>query len=149
MSKNNRKGRSKGEGRYLRLTHFLMGTPAWRTLNPYGRAAYIEIAALYDGSNNGFLAMGERRLADAMNVTEKTAAKAVKQLEERGFIEIAQKSGFNRKDRRATEFRLTDVPCDRSNQPPSKAFQKWRPEPAANDVGGALIHDFPSVRSAA
>lgn len=134
--KHNSKGRSKGEGRYLRLTHFMMGTPAWRALSVYGRAAYVEVAAIYDGKNNGYLAMGVRRLQDAIGVSDKTATKALNELVAKGFIEIAEDSGFNRKDRHSREFRLTDHPCDRTHQAPSKAFQHWRPEApaAANDV---------------
>lgn len=134
--KKNRKGRSKGDGRYLRVTHFMMGTSAWQSMSAYGRAAYLEIAALYDGANNGYLAMGVRRMASAINVSEKTANKAIKELLARGFIEVTEESGFSRKDRRATEFRLTDHNCDRTQRIASKAFQKWRGDvpPVANDV---------------
>lgn len=136
MSKKNIKGRSKGEGRYLRVTHFMMGTRAWRSMSVYGRSAYLEIAALYDGANNGYLAMAVRRLADGLGVSEKTANKAIKELVGRGFVEVTEESGFSRKDRRATEYRLTDYVCNRSGQPGSKAFQHWRGDApaAANDV---------------
>lgn len=120
-------GRSKGSGRFLALPHFLLETPAWRSMSVYERAAYIEIAQLYDGANNGYLSMGVRRLAQRLNVSVNKANACVQVLIERGFIEVAQASGFNRKDRTSTEFRLTMHGCDRTRQPGSRAYQSWTP----------------------
>jgi len=134
--RHNTKGRSRSEGRYLKLHHFMLETLAWRDLNAYARQAYVEIAMVYDGKNNGFLGMGVRRLAERLNVTEKTAQKAIHELLSHGFVEVAEESGFNRKDRKATEFRLTDLLCNRTMAAPSKAYQKWHPGviEAANDA---------------
>lgn len=136
--KHDSKGRSTNTGRFLALPHFLMETPAWRTLNAYGRAAYIEVAALYRGDNNGYLDMGVRRLADRMGVGKNTAHKALKALVERGLIEPAQVSGFSRKDRQSTSWRLTHLRCDRSHHPGSRAYLKWRP--AADETKTTVPH---------
>lgn len=125
--KHNSKGRSKGEGRFLALPYFMLETPAWRSLDPYGRAAYLEVAQLYRGDNNGYLDMAVRRLAERMGVGKNVANKAIKALEERGLIEAAELSGFSRKDRKSTSWRLTHLRCDRTHQPGSRAYQSWRP----------------------
>lgn len=125
--KHTNKGRSKGDGRFVRITHFMIETPAWRTLPVYERAAYLEIAQLYDGANNGYLTMGVRRLAERLNVSVNKASWCIQELIDRGFLEVAVSSGFSRKDRTATEFRLTQYSCDRTRKPPSKAFQIWVP----------------------
>ena len=126
--KHTSKGRSKSGGRFVALPHFLMETPAWRTLPAYERAAFIEVAMLYDGGNNGFLDMGVRRLADRLNVSVTKAAACLRELIGRGLLEVAEASAFSRKDRTATSYRLTHVRCDRTHQPGSRAYLAWRPE---------------------
>jgi predicted transcriptional regulator len=126
--KHNTKGRSKGSGRFVALPHFMLETEAWRTLPVYERAALVEIAQLYDGTNNGFLDMGVRRLAERLNVSVNKANWCIQELISRGFIEVAEASAFSRKDRSATAFRLTYRQCDRTHQAGSRAYQFWRPE---------------------
>lgn len=128
--KHTNKGRSNGLGRVLLLTHHMVETPAWRTLPVYERAAYLEFAQLYNTANNGHLAMSVRRLAERLGISENKANWCIQELVRRGFLEITEGSGFNRKDRTATEFRLTQYACDRTKQPPSKAYQHWRPDDA-------------------
>ena len=129
------KGRSKGDGRFARIMHFMMETPAWRTLPVYERALYLELAKIYDGSNNGRIGLGCRRAAELCNMSVNKANTCFQTLVERGFIEVAAASGFNRKDRQATEWRLTQYRCDRTGAIPSRAFQNWRPDQpkVAND----------------
>lgn len=124
--KHNNKGRSKGDGGFIRLMHHMVETPAWRSLPVYERAAYVEIAQLYNGSNNGYLGMGVRRLADRLNVSPNKAAWCIQTLIERGFIEVTEQSGYSRKDRKQSEFRLTQYRCDRTHHIGSRAFQNWR-----------------------
>ena len=122
-------GRSKSEGRFTRLMHHMLETAAWRTLPVYERAAYLEIAQLYSGTNNGRLAMGVRRLAERLNISVNKAHGCIQELINRGFIEVTEASGFSRKNRVATEFRLTQHKCDRTRQVGSRAFQNWCPPP--------------------
>lgn len=121
------KGRSRGTGRFIALPHFLLETPAWRSLPVYERAAYLEVAQLYDGANNGYLDMGVRRLAERMGVSVNKAHWCLQELVARGFLEVAEGSGFSRKDRTATSFRLTHKPCDRTRQAGSRAYLHWQP----------------------
>ncbi|HAV50471.1 MAG TPA: hypothetical protein DCX75_10165 [Brevundimonas sp.] len=126
--KHSSKGRSKSGGRFVALPHFLMEGPAWRSLPAYERAALIEVAMIYDGSNNGYLDMGVRRLAGRINVSPNKASGCLRELVNRGFLEVTQASAFSRKDRTATSFRLTHHRCDRTHQAGSRAYQNWSPE---------------------
>lgn len=158
-ARTNKKGRSKGTGRFLQLHHWMMGSAAWRSLKPQDRAVYIEIAMIYDGQNNGRIALGVRDAAERANVNKDTAAACFRRLEERGFIECAQAGGFSYKVRHATEWRLTHLRCDKTGQMPSKAFMKWRenaePSPPISDsrspVFGQSVADIgatvPSFRT--
>ncbi|QBK30779.1 hypothetical protein [Roseitalea porphyridii] len=124
MSK--RAGNKKRRGtRFVMLEDWFLRTEAWRSLSPVARAAYVEFADRFNGSNNGHLAMAVRSLADAINVGKSTAERALAELLERGFIEVTQASSFNVKTRLATEYRLTAHFCNRTNQPASKRFREW------------------------
>jgi hypothetical protein len=56
MAKILKNGRSKDNGRFLRLTHDILNSPAWEGLSAQARAVLIQIAKRYNGKNNGRLA---------------------------------------------------------------------------------------------
>jgi hypothetical protein len=134
MSKANKKGRSRGGGRFVQLHHYVMESEAWRSLTTQDRAVYIEILALYDGKNNGYIALGARAAGERANVNKDTAAACLKRLTARGFIECAVPGGYGTKQNRATEWRLTHQSCNRTNQPGSRAFLRWRPDLEASPL---------------
>ena len=130
MSRHNKTGRSKGEPRHVRIYHWLMETAAWQSLNATQRAIYLEMAARYagPGSNNGKLPYSIREAAESLRIGKTTAARALDVLEQRGFVVPMTKGAFSRKVRHATEWRLTEFPCDVTHALPSKEFARWSPE---------------------
>jgi len=125
------KRRRRGSGPpFIQLFHWMVDMPAWHSLSPRAVVAYLEIGRRYNGTNNGSLHLSARELARTWNWSKTSAAEAIEELVEKGFIEVTRASGFNMKDRKrqATEYRLTVLFCDLTRQPPSKAFTKWTPE---------------------
>ena len=59
------KGRTGKTERHVRLTHFLLGTPAWKSLDPVARALLVEVMQRYTGFNNGTVGLGVRQAAAA------------------------------------------------------------------------------------
>jgi len=116
--------------RHVRLYHWLLRSEAWQSLSPNARALYIEIAARYNGSNNARIHFSIREAADVLGIGKNAAAKAIAQLQERGFIVVAKRGGFNLryKNQMATEWRLTEFSCDITKTFPSKDFLRWSPE---------------------
>jgi hypothetical protein len=110
------------------LEHYLLNSPAWRSLSLAARSAFIEIASLYVPGRNGRIAMSARRLADALPISRTTAARALQDLAARGFIEAVKAGGFNVKsgEGRATEWRLTLYKCDVTGATASRAFMRWQ-----------------------
>ena len=49
---------------FVQLFYYVIDSPAYRGLTPLARAALIEFARLYNGRNNGYLAMPARVLAE-------------------------------------------------------------------------------------
>jgi DNA-binding transcriptional MocR family regulator len=106
----------------------MMATPAWKSLSGNQRALYVEIAARYDGSNNGRIPYSVREAAQALHIGKATAAREMIVLEERGFIVAMMRGAFNVKLKLATEWRLTEFNCDVTGALPTKDFAKWSPK---------------------
>jgi hypothetical protein len=125
-----RTGRSKKSARHVRLHHWMMQTEAWKSLSGNQRAILVEMAARYNGSNNGRIHFSIREAAAAVHVSKATAARDLAVLQDRGFIVARIRGGFNVKDKRAqaTEWRLTEFNCDVTGALPSKEFARWSPE---------------------
>lgn len=129
IRRHDKKGRSKGQmSDFVALERYLLKSPAWRSLDAVARAAYVEIAQAYNGSNNGRIVMSARMLADGLNVSKDTAARKIHILQERGFIERVKQASFTMKVRHAAEYRLTAFRCDVSGALASKTFMRPRPE---------------------
>lgn len=146
MARHNAKGRSKVEARHVRLYHSMLVCPAWFALSPNERCVYIEIAQRYNGANNGFIAYAVREGADALRLSKNTVARCIERLIALGFLEIVVKGSFNFKKGHATEYRLTDFACNRTNQLPSKTFMRWgreqRKEKSTVSPGTATVPDM-------
>jgi hypothetical protein len=118
-------GRSKKPDRYVIIFHRMLDCPAWRALSPASRSVYLQIARLYNGSNNGRIAYGVRRAAEECIVHKDTASRAFHELEAKGFIERTRSASFGCK-RTTAEWRLTWVNCDLTGAPDSRLCLQWR-----------------------
>lgn len=116
----------KGKSKFLLIEGYIIRSDAWQALTPNDKAAYLELKWRYDGRNNGRIALANRELADALQSSKDTARRALDSLAEKGFLVKTKASGFNVKSRAATEWRLTEYPCDVSGNLPSKEFARWR-----------------------
>ncbi len=124
----NHTGRSEKAADHVRLYAWLMNSPAWKALTPVARALYLLLKALYKGNNNGRLVLSIRQVADELHISKTTAANAFAELQAHGFIEAMIRGSFGgRKDRRATEWLLTEHKCDVTGDLPSKRFMRWTP----------------------
>jgi hypothetical protein len=129
--KRNWAGRRSTKERFVGLPHYLvMGKDgagqAFRALSSNARSALIQIAARYNGVNNGLINASSRALALEMNVSRATAARAVRELIETGFVEVTEWGRFDLKDRNANAYRLAWRFCDRTNQPANKTFARGK-----------------------
>ena len=128
-TKHDKTGRSKRtHSPFIALERYIKNSPAWQSLSLAARCTYLEFLDLYDGRNNGRLAMSANSLAAKLPIGRATANRAILQLESRGFIEAVKRGGFNIKlgQRRATEWRLTRYQCHVTGQPGLKPFMRWQ-----------------------
>jgi DNA-binding transcriptional MocR family regulator len=101
---------------------------AWHDLNAVARSVYCEMAKRYagDGSNNGRIPYSIREAATELRISRTTASRALNLLEDHGFIVAVAKGAFSLKKRHATEWRLTEFPCDVTHALPTKDFMRWQ-----------------------
>jgi hypothetical protein len=134
-----RRGGPNKEARHVRICHKVMKTAAWQSLDACAKALYVEIAARYGGpgSNNGRIPFSVREAATALKVGKTRAALAFDHLRERGFIVLETKGAFSRKNRHATEWRLTEFSSDVSNLWATREFEQWWPCKIQNAVSGS------------
>jgi hypothetical protein len=111
---------------FVMLPHYMLDSAAWRSLSLAARSALIELHRLYNGTNNGRLAMPARELAERLGCSKTHAARILNELEEMGFT-VPEKIGtFKQHGRVATEYALTLELNNVTGEPPTKAFMKWR-----------------------
>lgn len=121
--------RDKGP-RHVRICHYMMATPAWKSLGGIPRAIYLDMAARYrgHGSNNGRIGYSVRCAADELGIGVATAKRGLDQLQDHGFIVCTKRGAFSLKQRHASEWRLTEFPSDISTDMATKEFMTWTPE---------------------
>jgi DNA-binding transcriptional regulator YhcF (GntR family) len=123
MAGHNQTGRSKRESneRFVRLPYSVLDSPGYLAASPIARAVHIEVLRLYNGLNNGFIAVSCRVIAERLHVSHTTVSRALKELSNCGLIRMTKASSFSQK-RMAAEYRLTHRPCDKTRTHPSKEY---------------------------
>ena len=118
--------RSQSGPKFIQIFRYVLDCPAYISLSAAARAALIEVNCGYNGSNNGRIILSVRDLARRLGRHRNSAARALQELIDKGFIEPRIKGAFSVKFKRATEWRLNDRRCDATGTAQSQAFLKWR-----------------------
>ena len=101
--------------------------PAWCLLSPYARCILVAMLMDYRSGNN-FIILSDAEAARRANCARTTAAKALQQLEECGWIKVARVGKmWGRREGRASAYYLTQYP-EEIGVPATKDFIKWRPD---------------------
>lgn len=118
--------------RHIQLTYRLLECPAYRSLSPNARALLVELAMLYNGSNNGSLYLSVRDAAARLGLGSlKSAQDALDELQALGFIEMVQDAHFKVKaaeHSRARTWRLTWLAGPGKRMPELELYER-QPRP--------------------
>jgi hypothetical protein len=101
--------------------------PAWTSLGLVARALLVEMLMEYRPGTNGRLAWSCRKAARAVGVSKDRAARALIELEMRGWVTVERVANFGRRNLPA-EYALTMYANDASGAPASYAFEAWDPK---------------------
>lgn len=116
------KGRSKGQ--YIMLRFDMAKSDAWKSLSANARCVWLEVMHRYNGNNNGEIPLSCREAGERCNFSKNTASKALKELQERGFVEATIASSFNYKDKFSTRWRVTHESFN--GKRPTNEWRKWK-----------------------
>ena len=113
---------------FVALERYVIRSEAWRSLTCLARTALIQVQFRYTGENNGSIQMSCAILAKELGVSKDSAARALRELLFKGFIEQTKGASFNSKIRHCAEYRLAAFRCDLTGDLPTKTFMRWNPE---------------------
>ena len=104
--KHNKTGRgSNALSDFVALERYALRSAAWRSLSCLARAALIQVQFRYTGSNNGSIQLSCAMLGEELRTSKDTAARALRELQNKGFLEQAKGASFNSKLRHCAEWR--------------------------------------------
>lgn len=121
--------RDKGyTGGFLMLRFDIIHSEAWLALKSSERSIFIQIwqRINHNGENNGFIAVSHEQLSKECHLKRDTVSKAIKRLEEIGFLECVCKGSFDFKKRHASEYRLTFYKCFATGKLPSNDWRHFQ-----------------------
>lgn len=108
--------------RFIKLAHYMLRSAAWKTLSPNAKALLIEVWARHNGANNGEISYAVREAED-IGLSKDQAARAFRELTERGFLKMHKASTFTLKTKEARTWELTAEQV--GDNRPSKDFMRW------------------------
>ncbi len=127
MSKIHKNGRSKGlGGPGVWMPRHLTDSEAFKDLDPYAVTALFHVMRHFNGRNNGDIQLSARTLGERMKVSKTQAHRALKDLEEHGFIAKTITGFMHGAERHASRWRLTDKPDDAMGTPASQDYKRWQ-----------------------
>ena len=120
-----RRRKSAGDySRWVALHHWMLRSPAWKSLSPNAKALLLDVWQRHNGANNGEISYAVRE-AESIGLRRTRAARAFNELVERGFLVMTRNSAFTVKTRAARLWRITAESCgdDRA----TKDFMHYSP----------------------
>ena len=115
---------------HARIYGYWEHLPAWNVLSVYGRAILTVMLMDYRKGQN-FIILSDAMAARRANCSRATAAKAIEELQELGWIKVARVGKMRgRRHTRASAYYLTMYP-EEIGIPASHDYRKWQPVPTA------------------
>ena len=118
---------AKGRGKrsFVALYHDVVESPSWHDLSGDAVKLLIGIAAGYKGPMTGPLVCSVRQAQAIVRCGLNKPKRLFTELEQHGFLEVAFRSSFSVKCRRASEWYLTWLKHE--NHPPTNLWRRWTP----------------------
>lgn len=130
-NKVNATGRSDATDRFARLSHRILISEAYRSLDLVARALLTEIVMIENGKNNGSLWLSVADATDRLGQSDaRPAMRAFEDLQDRGFLRMTKDAHFTIKasdTSRARCWRITWLAFD--GKPPSNDWHSYQAPP--------------------
>lgn len=110
-------------GRYARLFHDVVNTPAWIALGSNAKTLYIDLLIQFNGSNNGNLSATIATMKHRGWRSSSTLAVALAELLALGFIVKTRGGGVRQGSRACCLYALSDLPIRANEKVGTEAAQ--------------------------
>jgi hypothetical protein len=111
---------------FVPLERRILETEAWQCLSPSACKVYIALFSEFKGENNGRICFSIDMGCRNCGLSRTTVAKALLELQKKGFISCVQKGSFDYKIPHASEWRLTHLPSRKPLTGSTNEFFKWK-----------------------
>ena len=118
-----RNGRSKIGDQFVPIPYNMVDSVAWRSLKGSTVRIYIELAAKFNGHNNGAIVLSMEEAAGRLHMSKSTVHAGLGEREEKGFIKLAKLGRFY--GRMASEYVLTAQALQGHHA--TNDWKNWRP----------------------
>lgn len=109
--------------RFVSIPHVILESYAVRTLSHIEFRILIHIASLYNGTNNGKIAVAQETLEHRFGVSPKTVGNSFRSLVKRGLLR--RQKVYPKEKRMATEYSLSWLPNDVEKTEATNSWQRY------------------------
>ena len=122
-------GNKRGKRKFLRLFTNVKRSRAYHGLSRYARCLLFELLDRYTGINNGFIGLGTREAGYELGCSQGTVINAMREIDDAGLARPTKLG--SRLGKKATEWRLTFLRCDKTGDLP---INEWEQRAPYNEV---------------
>jgi hypothetical protein len=118
-------GGKRSKRQFILLYRNVKRSKAYHALTVYARALLIELVDRYNGCNNGMIGLGVREAKYELGCSQGRASKAMLELDDAGLARPTKIGAW--RGRRATEWRLMFLRCDKTQDPAVTQWEQRKP----------------------
>jgi hypothetical protein len=119
------RGGGRSKRKFLQLYTNIKRSSAYHSLSSYVRSLLFELIDRYNGCNNGMIGLGVREAVYELGCCKGTVSNAMRELDDAGLARSTKIGAWRRK--RATEWRLMWLRCDKTGDLPVSAWNQRKP----------------------
>jgi hypothetical protein len=110
------------DGSHARIYSEWLSLPAWRNLSPTAIKLLLEILGRYRPRDNGRLALSAKSAGEYLGASKATGARALRELDDFGWIRPVRLARFADRRGTATHYRLTMYDDDVTGEPATREY---------------------------
>lgn len=118
-------GNKRGKRQFIQIYRNVKRSRNYHGLSTYARALLIEIIDRHNGCNNGMIGLGVREAKYELGCSQGRVSAAMRELDDAGLARPTKIGAW--RGRRATEWRLMFLRCDKTQEPAITVWEQRKP----------------------
>lgn len=125
------RAKNQRDSSHARIYSEWLGLPSWQRLSPQAVKLLVEILGRYRPRDNGQLPLSAKKAGDYLNASKATGARALRELDDNGWIRPVRLARFADRKGTATDYRLTMFGDDVTGEPATREYLECSPKLSA------------------